>query len=86
MIDHIDILTKATLPIGAILFEDLNMTCDIVQFDSYGWLHNGTFNGAMGMFQRKRIKAMAHGTIMLKERLAVCEFTADLFKIEYMEI
>lgn len=61
----------------------MNMKCDIIQVDNYGWLReNGTFSGAMGMFQRKRIKAMSHGTIMLKERLAVCEFTADIFRLK----
>lgn len=80
--DHIDIVTKTTIPVGLILHEDLNMTCDIIQTDNYGWLHNGTFNGAMGLFQTNRIKLMLHGTIMLQERLLVTEFTAEIFRVK----
>lgn len=84
--DHIDVVTKATIPIGLILYEDLNMSCDIVQTDSFGWLHNGTFNGAMGLFERQRIKSMLHGMVMLAERLRVSEFTAEIYRIKFVTI
>lgn len=58
------------------------MSCDIIQTDNYGWLHNGTFNGAIGLFETKRIKALAYGTIMLPERLAICDFTGEVFRLK----
>lgn len=79
--DHVDIITKSTVPIGFILREDLNMSCDLIQVDNYGWLHNGTWNGAIGLFASKRIKALAYGTIMLAERLMVSEFTGEIFRL-----
>lgn len=82
MTDHVDIITKATVPVGFTLREDLNMSCDIVQVDNYGWLHNESFNGAMGLFQQKRIKALSHGTIMLQERLRFVEFTGEIFRLK----
>lgn len=59
------------------------MSCDIVQVDNYGWNINGTFNGAMGLFQQKRIQILSHATIMREDRLKYVEFTAELFVVEY---
>lgn len=70
------------MPVAFILREDLNHSCDIVQADNYGWLHNDTFNGAIGLFQKKQIKAIAYGTIMLPERLLVTEFTGEIFRLK----
>lgn len=78
--DHVDIVTKATYPIALFLHENLNMSCSILQMSNYGWLHNGTFSGAIGLFQKRRIKALAYSTIMLPERLMVAEFTSDVYQ------
>lgn len=55
------------------------MSCAVIQVDNYGWLRNGTFDGAMGLFQKKKIQALNHGTIMRIDRLAYIEFTAEIF-------
>lgn len=62
--------------------ENLNMSCAIIQVDNYGWNINGTFNGAMGLFQQKRIQALSHGTIMREDRLKYVEFTGEIFVFE----
>lgn len=65
---------------AALLREDLNITCNIIQRDNYGWETNGTFNGMMGLFQRREVQMLAHGTIMRSDRLKHVEFTGNLFQ------
>lgn len=77
--DHIDVVSKGTVPVGNVLRESMNMYCDIIQVDSYGWLKNGTFNGAIGLFQQGRIKATAFASVMFPERLPVTEFTGNVW-------
>lgn len=60
----------------------LLFSCNIIQVDNYGWNLNGTWNGAMGLFQRKRIQALSHATIMREDRLKYVEFTGEVFVIE----
>lgn len=79
--DHIDIFTKSTWPVVKNLHENLNMSCAVKQTDSYGWLKNGTFDGAMGLFQKKKINALSHGTNMRADRLPYVEFTGEIFAI-----
>lgn len=79
--NHIDIFTKSTWPVVKNLHENLNMTCAVKQTDSYGWLKNGTFDGAMGLFQQKKINALSHGTNMRVDRLLYVEFTGEIFAI-----
>lgn len=57
-------------------------SCDIVQIDSYGWNTNGTFNGAMGLFQKRKIQMLAHATKLRPDRLIAVEFTAEVVVIE----
>lgn len=57
--------------------------CKLLQVDSFGWLFNGTFNGAMGLFQQDKIDLLGHATIMRIERLKYVEFTGDIFRVEY---
>lgn len=63
-------------------------SCDFVQSDSFGWptrnasLHT-EFTGIMSLFERKKIKSLAHGTLMLAERLKYVEWTAEIFRIRY---
>lgn len=59
--------------------EDLNITCDTIQSDNYGWNTNGTFNGMMGLFQQKKVQMLSHGTIMRPDRMQYVEFTGNLF-------
>lgn len=59
-------------------------SCDIWQVDNFGWKVNGSFNGVMGLFQRKKIEMLMHGTIMLVDRFEAVEFTAEIFVIEYV--
>lgn len=80
--ENVDIFTKGTATVVANMRENLNMHCDIIQVDSYGWNINGTFNGAMGLFQQKRIQVLSHATIMREDRLKYVEFTAELFVVE----
>lgn len=82
-VENVDIFTKGTATVAANLRENLNMSCNIVQVDNYGWNINGTFNGAMGLFQQKRIQILSHATIMREDRLKYVEFTAELFVVEY---
>lgn len=49
------------------------------QTDNYGWPKNGTFDGAIGLFQKKKIQMMIHGINMRVERLEVAEFAGDIF-------
>lgn len=49
------------------------------QTDSYGWPKNGSFDGVMGMFQRKEIQMTTHGVNMRVERLLHTEFAGDIF-------
>lgn len=65
---------------GVVLRESINMSCDIIQVDSYGWLRNGTFNGAIGLFQTGHIKATAFASVMFPERLPVTEFTGNVWR------
>lgn len=51
----------------------------MVQTDSYGWPKNGTFDGATGLFQKKKIQMMTHGINMRIERLPYTEFAGDIF-------
>lgn len=53
------------------------------QVDSYGWPNNGTFDGAVGLFQRKKIQMITHGINMRIERLKYCEFAGDIFTPRY---
>lgn len=76
--DHIDVITKCSYHIGFVIRDSLNLICDMVQVDSYGWLHNGTFNGVFGLFQQKRIKMAAYAQIMLTERLRVADSTGHI--------
>lgn len=63
--------------------ENLNLFCDIAQVDNYGWRDkNGSFNGVMGLFQRKKIQMLSHATIMREDRLKYVEFTGEVFVIE----
>lgn len=57
-------------------------SCAIIQVDNYGWNTNHTFNGAMGLFQKKRIQMLSHATIMRVDRLEQVEFTAEVFVVE----
>lgn len=60
-----------------------HFSCDnIMQTDNYGWNTNGTFNGLMGLFQKKKIQMLIHGTIMREDRLVAVEFTAEIFAFE----
>lgn len=59
-------------------------SCDIWQVDNFGWKVNGSFNGVMGLFQRKKIDMLMHATLMLVNRLEAVEFTAEVFVIEYV--
>lgn len=43
---------------------------------------NGTFNGVMGLFQKKKIQILSHATIMREDRLRCVEFTGEVFVIE----
>lgn len=54
-------------------------SCHMRQTDSYGWPKNGTFDGAVGLFQQKKIQMMIHGTNMRAERLEFTEFAGDIF-------
>ncbi|XP_031620817.1 glutamate receptor ionotropic, delta-2-like isoform X2 [Contarinia nasturtii] len=81
-VENVDIFTKGTASVAANMRENLNMSCDIIQMDSYGWNINGTFNGVMGLFQQKRIQMLSHATIMREDRLAAVEFTGEVFVIE----
>lgn len=52
------------------------------QTDSYGWPRNGTmglFDGAVGLFQKKKIQMTSHGVNMRAERLKYVEFAGDIF-------
>lgn len=52
------------------------------QADSYGWPRNGTlglFDGAVGLFQKKKIQMTTHGVNMRAERLKYVEFAGDIF-------
>lgn len=51
--------------------------------DNYGWDTNGTFSGMIGMFQKKKMQVLAHGTIMRVDRMKHVEFTGDLFRTRY---
>lgn len=60
----------------------------MVQTDSFGWPTNSSpyqteFNGVMSLFQRKKIQALAHATLMLLVRLKYVEWTAEVFHIKY---
>ncbi|XP_031622981.1 uncharacterized protein LOC116340566 [Contarinia nasturtii] len=80
--NHIDTFTKAYVKLGENLREDLNMSCQVLQVDSYGWINNGTkmeFDGIMGLFQRKQIRIATHGINMRPERLMFSDFTGSLF-------
>lgn len=79
--DHVDIHGKATMHAGALIIENLNITCNMIQSDSYGWATNGTFNGMMGLFQRGQVQMLSHGIIMRSDRLKYAEFAGTLFKI-----
>lgn len=65
---------------AALMRESLNITCNTIQRDNYGWETNGSFNGMMGLFQQKKVQMLAHGTIMRIDRLKYVEFTGNLFK------
>lgn len=77
--NNIDTFTKAYVKIGENLREDINMSCQILQVDSYGWLTNGTFNGVMGLFQKKRIRMTSHAINMRPERLLFSDFCGNIF-------
>lgn len=47
--------------------------------DSYGWLKNGTFNGAMSLFQQKQVQMGYRGINMRPERLLAAEFAGAFF-------
>lgn len=47
--------------------------------DSYGWIVNGSFNGIMGQFQKKKIRMASHAINMRAERLNFSDFTASVF-------
>lgn len=83
---NVDIFTKGTITVVANMRKNLNMSCDIIQVDNYGWNANGTFHGVMGLFKQKRIQALTHGTLMSADRLEYAEFTAELFVVEYVQI
>lgn len=53
-----------------------------MQVDSYGWNFNGTWDGAMGLYQRKKVQMLFHATIMRVDRLEQVEFTAEVFVVE----
>lgn len=78
---HIDIITKSTWGVAQNLFESLNMSCKVVQVDSYGWLRNGSFDGVMGLFQRRQIDVLAHGTIVRMDRMPFVDFTGEIFVV-----
>lgn len=67
--------------IATTLRQDVNFSCDMIQMDNYGWETNGSFNGMIGMFQKKKVQVLAHGTIMRVDRMKHVEFTGDLFRI-----
>lgn len=74
------------MTVASIMREDLNITCNMIQLDNYGWEENGSFNGMMGLFQSKKVQMLAHGTIMRIDRMKHVEFTGDLFKTRFSPI
>lgn len=78
---HIDIITKSTWGVARNLYESLNMSCNVIQVDNYGWLRNGSFDGVMGLFQRHKIDVLAHGTIMRTDRMPFVDFTGEIFAV-----
>ncbi|XP_031622982.1 glutamate receptor 1-like [Contarinia nasturtii] len=78
--NHIDIFTKAYIKLAQNLREDLNIDCQVIQVDNYGYLENGTFSGIMGLFQRKKIRMALHAFTMRPERLLFTDFAGNIFK------
>lgn len=58
----------------------------MLQVDNYGWLTNRTFNGLIGLFQKKKIEMSSHGMNMRIERLMYSEFAGTLFTPRYKKI
>lgn len=60
------------------------ISCAVIQVDNYGWRDNfnGTWNGAMGLYQKKKVQMLYHATIMRVDRLEQVEFTAEVFVVE----
>lgn len=59
----------------------------MVQTDSYGWPRNGSFgifDGAVGLFQKKKIQMTTHGVNMRPERLKFVEFAGDIFTPRFL--
>lgn len=64
------------------IFLVICISCAVIQVDSYGWNFNGTWDGAMGLFQQKKVQMLFHATIMRVDRLEQVEFTAEVFVVE----
>lgn len=59
----------------------------MIQTDSYGWPQNGSFgifDGAIGLFQKKKIQMTSHGINMRPERLKFAEFAGDIFTPRFL--
>lgn len=59
-------------------------SCDIIQTDNFGYPANNTphhtkYNGIMALFELNKIQSLAHGTIMIIERMKYVDFTGELF-------
>lgn len=59
--------------------------CDVLQTDSYGWLINNTWDGAMDWFVKKKVDLLYHGTSMRTDRLVHVEFTTDICQVELVK-
>lgn len=60
---------------------DLNFTYDLSQSDSYGYIQNGSFRGAMGHFERKEIEVGILSAFLREDRMKIIEYVTETFII-----
>ncbi|XP_068082176.1 ionotropic receptor 75a [Anabrus simplex] len=64
---------------NAILHTVLSFSFDVKIMDTYGWQVNGTFDGLMGLLQRKEVEIAASALFMRHDRMKVLDFAAEAF-------
>uniref|UniRef100_A0A8W9ARP3 Ionotropic glutamate receptor C-terminal domain-containing protein n=1 Tax=Phlebotomus papatasi TaxID=29031 RepID=A0A8W9ARP3_PHLPP len=78
---HIDTATKVCYQVMMNLAMDLNFTYDLSQSDSYGYIQNGSFRGAMGHFERKEIEVGILSAFLREDRMKIVEYVTETFII-----
>ncbi|XP_048483447.1 uncharacterized protein LOC105392960 [Plutella xylostella] len=80
----IDTIPKVTYPLILLLAQDLNISFDFTQVQSYGDLVNGSFhNSAIGLLEQGRIEVAATSMLLRRDRMRMTHFVSESADLKF---